>query len=154
MKLIIGCKDSSGAGPLVAKRLQALGLNAVIQTGDGLDLLDLWDGADDVIVVDVIVGDHPGRVRTWNPREAEREHGRDELFACSRRAFSIRDAVRFAKILNTLPKRIKIYGIEVLAVDHEGVCPPQVLEAVDAVVDEILGHYPLAAGDSATGLTA
>ena len=72
MKLIIGCgnpdRSDDGAGILVARRLRALGLNAVEHSGDGLALIELWHGFDDVVVVDAMVsGGKAGAVSTWDP---------------------------------------------------------------------------------------
>ena len=61
--LIIGCgnrqRSDDGAGILVAERLRDLGIEADMRTGEAVDLIEAWKGADDVIVVDTVVTGAP-----------------------------------------------------------------------------------------------
>ena len=60
---IIGCgklnRGDDAAGLLVSRRLRELGVNALDQTGEGLQLMESWRGRDAVIVVDAVVTGAP-----------------------------------------------------------------------------------------------
>ena len=139
MKLIIGCgntdRSDDGAGILVARRLRALGLNAVEHSGDGLALIELWHGFDDVVVVDAMVsGAKPGSVTTWDPvaRPICSEDWRS-----SSHSFGPAEAIELARVIGRLPERIRIYGIEG-AKFKPGVAPSvEVMEAVRKIAGEI-----------------
>ena len=139
MKLIIGCgntdRSDDGAGILVARRLRALGLNAVEHSGDGLALIELWHGFDDVVVVDAMVsGAKPGSVTTWDPvaRPVCSEDWRS-----SSHSFGPAEAIELARVIGRLPERIRIYGIEG-AKFEPGVAPSvEVMEAVRKIAGEI-----------------
>jgi len=135
MKLMIGCgntdRSDDGAGILVARRLRALGLNAIEHSGDGLALIELWHGFDDVILVDAMLsGAEPGSVRTWDPVS---QPVCSENWRSSSHAFGPAEAIELARVIGRLPERIQIYGIEG-AKFEPGVAPSgDVLEAVDRV---------------------
>jgi hydrogenase maturation protease len=142
MKLIIGCgntdRSDDGAGILVARRLRALGLNAVEHSGDGLALIELWHGFDDVVVVDAMVsGAEPGSVTTWDPVS---EPICSENWRSSSHSFGPAEAIELARVIGRLPERIRIYGIEG-AKFEPGVAPStEVMEAVDCVGRKIAGE--------------
>jgi hydrogenase maturation protease len=96
--------------PLVAG-LEAAGLVAVVTLeGDLLSLLDLWQDARAVVVVDAVTtGAPPGTTTrldlTAGPLPAS-------LRAASTHALSVAGAVELARALGRLPGRAILYGIE------------------------------------------
>jgi len=139
MKLVIGCgnldRSDDGAGILVARRLRQLGHAAVEHSGDGLALLDLWNSADDVILVDAMVsGASPGTISVWDPVAQPVWSGN---FRCSTHVFGPAEAIELARVMDRLPRSIRIYGIEAREFEPGGKPGAQVLTAVDQVVAEI-----------------
>ena len=136
---IIGCGNSDraddAAGLLVARRLRELGFDALEHAGDGFALLDLWQGSDDVVLVDALVsGGQPGSIEVWDP---ESQPAAAPDYRCSTHVFGPAEAVELGRALGRLPRRMRVYGIE--ASDFEiGHSPrAEVLEAVDRLVSEL-----------------
>ncbi len=137
--LIIGYgnaeRGDDAAGILVARRLRALGFNAIEYSGDGMSLIDLWDTDDDIVVVDaVITGSPPGSMHMWDPRSNQPVAA---SFCTSTHDFGLAEAIDVSRALKRLPRRITIYGIE--AVDFTPGAPPtpEVLKAVERITDVI-----------------
>jgi len=157
--LIIGCgnpdRGDDAAGILAARRLHALGLNTLEHHGDGFALLDLWNGIEEVILIDAMVGGGgPGAVAVWeecrasNPEQADGGVGRGPggppylaktgvLSCSSTHAYGPSEAIELARVLGLLPTHLRIYGIEASQFQAGGTVTPEVLAAVDRVVGEI-----------------
>ncbi len=165
--LIIGCgnpdRGDDAAGILVARRLRQVGFDALEHTGDGFVLLDLWNGREEVILVDAMVsGGSPGSVSVWdasarrssreyvasNPEEADGGVGRGPggpphwaktriLNCSSTHAYGPSEAIELARVLGRLPSHLRIYGIEASQFQPGASVTTEVLAAVDRVVGEI-----------------
>jgi hydrogenase maturation protease len=138
--LIIGCgnpdRGDDAAGILVARRLRQLGLDALEHTGDGFALLDLWNGIEEVILVDAMVsGGNPGAVSVWDPGATPRCSTND--YRCSTHVYGPSEAIELARVLGRLPPRMRIYGIEASQFQPGAPVSREVLAAVDQVVGEI-----------------
>ncbi len=136
---IIGCgnadRGDDGAGILVARRLCGLGLDSMEHSGDGLALIELWQGSDDVVVVDAMQsGAAPGTVSVW---EAGSESLRAENCGCSTHGFGPAEAIEIARAVGRLPRRIRVYGIEAAQFAPGSAAGREVLEAVGRVADEL-----------------
>src|SRR5271167_935984 len=111
--LIIGCgnrqRSDDGAGILVAERLRKVGIEADARLGEAADLIEAWEGADDVIVIDAVVTGAPvGTVQAWDgwqPLAAVRT-------TASTHCLGVAEAIELAHVLNRLPARLRVYGIE------------------------------------------
>ncbi|MFZ0731436.1 MAG: hydrogenase maturation protease [Candidatus Sulfotelmatobacter sp.] len=110
---IIGCgnlhRGDDAAGIMVAERIRALGIQASVCIGGFAQLMDMWHGADEVIVIDAVVTGAPaGTVHLWD--------GRHPIpFAkssASTHGMGIAEAIELARALKRLPGRLQIYGIE------------------------------------------
>jgi hydrogenase maturation protease len=78
--------------------------------GEGADLMNCWEGADAVILLDAVQsGAEPGTLHRWNasrrPLPARTFHG-------SSHAFSLVAAVELARVLGRLPQHLVVYGVE------------------------------------------
>ena len=111
---IIGCgtagRGDDAAGLLVARRLRELGVETLEHAGDGLALMESWGGDDTVILIDAVVtGGAPGTLTVWNGRRAPvlEDHCRS-----STHTFGVAEAVKLARVLGRMPRRLWIYGIE------------------------------------------
>lgn len=142
--VVIGCgnldRGDDGAGILVARRLRELGLDALENRGDLLAMLDAWEGAELAIIVDTVVtGAPPGRISLWDARTAPLEK---DQFRCSTHSFGVAEAVEMARLLDRLPARVWIYGIEGSCFEPGTGASQAVAEAVEKVAQQILCMKP------------
>ena len=112
--LIIGLgnrdRGDDAAGLIAVRRLREHGLRAMEHSGDGLSLIERFQEAADVILIDAVVtGAKPGAVTVWDARSAPLD---DSVFCYSTHSFGVADALRLGTELGRLPLRMSIYGIE------------------------------------------
>jgi len=139
--LIIGCgnrqRSDDGAGVLVAERLRQLGIDADTRTGEAADLIEAWKSADDVIVVDAVVTGAPvGTVQVWDGRQPLNS----VRTTASTHCFGVAEAIELARVLNRLPTRLRVYGIEGLRFEPGAEISPEVQRAVEEVVQRIMAE--------------
>lgn len=133
--LVIGIgnpdRGDDAAGVLVARKVHG---GRVIEWADCSVLMDLWDSADDVIVVDAMFsGLPPGTVRRF---DAQDERLPARAFT-STHAMGIAETVELARTLDRLPSRLTVYGIEAGDLSVGADPGMEVVAAVDRVADEI-----------------
>ncbi len=106
-------RSDDGAGIAVARRLRALSppeVKIVEESGEGAALIQAWQGAAWVIVVDAVCsGATPGTIHRFDARTAPVPTG---FFRYSTHAFSVAEAVELARSLDQLPPRLIVYGID------------------------------------------
>jgi hydrogenase maturation protease len=136
--LIIGVGNAlrrdDGVGPAVIRRLTELlprGATAIEHSGDGADLMEVWQGAARVFLVDATSsGAAAGTVQRFDANKTELPHG---LFRYSSHLFGVAEAVETARALHRLPSQLVVYGIEGTVFEYgEGLSP-----AVAAVVRQV-----------------
>lgn len=137
--LIIGCgnrqRGDDGAGILVAERLRELGIEADMRIGEAVDLVEAWKGADEVIVIDTVVTGAPsGTVRVWNGRHQVASIRNNT----STHTLGVAGAIELAYVLDQLPIRLRVYGIEGSRFELGAEISPQVQRAVAEVVGRII----------------
>ncbi|MCS6951723.1 MAG: hydrogenase maturation protease [Bryobacterales bacterium] len=150
--LVIGCgaegRGDDVAGLLVARRLRALGVEAIEHRGDALALLESWNeaGAErEVVLVDAVVTGAPvGTVTVWDARSVP---VLGDFFRCSTHAFGVAEAVELARRLDRLPPRMRIYGIEGERFGRGQEPSQPVLEAVERVVWDLASSVVCGAAD-------
>lgn len=135
-KIVIGvgnpfrCDDAAGLE--VARRLSKV--TAFESSLGGFELMDLWQGADDVIIVDAIhSGAPPGTVKLYNPLD---EPLPAATFASSH-AIGVAETIEMGRRLGRLPRRLRVYGIEAELLTSGTTISPAVATAIDQVVGEI-----------------
>jgi hydrogenase maturation protease len=115
--LVIGLgndyRSDDAVGRVVARKLGAESLDGVRileESGEGAALMDAWQGADFVILIDAVhSGAKPGTIHRV---DAHAEEIPRSFFHYSTHAFSVAEAVELARALGQLPQRLVIYGIE------------------------------------------
>jgi hydrogenase maturation protease len=117
--LVIGVgnllRRDDAAGLEVARRLRARAEASEIAVheheGEALALLDVWEGADAVVLVDAIrSGARPGtihRVDATSTAIPERLRG-----SSSTHAVGVGEAIELARALRRLPNRVVLFGVE------------------------------------------
>lgn len=132
-------RGDDGAGRRVARALAALdlpGIEVRESSGESLSLMELWDGADKLFLVDAVqAGAEPGTVHRF-------EAGAEPLPAefvqqCSTHALSLAEAVEMARSLDRLPPAVVVYGIEGLSFEHGNQLTPTVARAADEAFEQL-----------------
>jgi len=137
--VIIGIGTDTGgddaAGLLVAQRLRALGIEALDYSGEVLGLLDRWEGARSVILIDAMrSGRAVGSVAVLDAREAP--WAGEELHV-STHGLGLFEALSLAERLDRLPPRVVIYAIEGRSFEPGSQVSPEVLVAVEEAARRI-----------------
>ncbi len=110
-------RGDDGIGPLVATEIENLGLADVLVTvcdGDPTEMLNVWGGADRVVVVDAVLCEHcrPGRVRRTTVDAL-----RGVTTATSCHALGISDTLALGRVLGRLPAEFVVIAVEARCVD-------------------------------------
>jgi hydrogenase maturation protease len=117
-------RRDDGVGPAVARALAASGVRAEVSDGDPVRLMEAWEGADLVVIVDAVrcTPSVPGRWhRTTLPHTVP---------AASSHGFGVPEAVELAEVLDRRPERLVVYAVEVADVGFGTGLSPAVAAAV------------------------
>lgn len=126
-------RGDDAAGIEVAKRMR--NTKAYQQSSGSYQMMELWDGADEVIVVDAArSGAPPGTIHRIDPTKQSLPEG---MLATSTHSVGVASTIEMARALGRLPERVTVYGIEVSDVNQGFGLSPEVEMAVDLVVGEI-----------------
>jgi hydrogenase maturation protease len=133
--------DAVGLAVLRALRDRDLPANGDAVTlreasGEGATLMETWQGADVVILVDAVCSDgEPGTVYRFDAHEQILP---SQFFNYSTHAFSVAEAVELARALGQLPPHLIVYGIEGSDYDTGAGLSAPVDASVETVADQIL----------------
>jgi hydrogenase maturation protease len=104
--------------------------------GDGLALLDLMEGLDQVMLIDAVKsGGRPGTTVRLDLSKESRWGG---LAPCSTHAMGIAEAIDLARTLSRLPEQIILYGIEIDSLEPGAALSESVRVGLDIVVEQVL----------------
>ena len=127
------------AGIAVAERLRdrvPLGVDVVSCHEEPSRLMDAWEGADSVVLIDTVSSGAPAG--TLHRFEAGDEAIPARTFRSSTHAIGIADTIELARALGRLPRRVRVYGIEAGSFTT-GAEPTQAVEsAVAFLVKDVL----------------
>lgn len=141
--LVIGIgnenRGDDGAGLVVAQQIRAERLphvRVVVQSGDAADLIDLWQQAQRVYLIDAMVtGASLGTVQRFDIQAgALHVH----LAQTSSHLFGVAQAIELGRVIGSLPPSLIVYGIEGKCFEHGAGLSVEVEAAVNAVVEEII----------------
>jgi hydrogenase maturation protease len=132
-------RSDDAAGLIAARRIKELVPEHCVvieHTGEGAALMELWKGADRVIVIDAMrSGAVPGNVRrfdaTLHPLPAA-------MLRDSSHAFSLPEAVELSRTLKQLPRQLIVYGIGAQDFEAGTKLSPATELAMQAVVERVL----------------
>lgn len=141
--LVIGVgnayRSDDAVGLVAARRIAEKGLTdveVVNQTGDGAALIELWQDAGTVILVDIVQADaQPGSIHRF---EAGVRPVPKEYFHYSTHLFGVAEAVELARALKKLPPRLIVYGVKGKDLSPGTNLSPEVEAAVPEVVERAL----------------
>ena len=104
--------------------------------GDGLALLDLMEGADQVMLIDAVKsGGHPGSTIRLDLSKDSRW---GSLAPCSTHAVGIAEAIDLARTLGRLPKQVILYGVQIDSLEPGAPLSESVRSGLDIVVAQVL----------------
>ena len=146
--LVIGIgnryRGDDGFGCIVAAELacRALpgrslpGVSCIEHDGEPAALMDCWQGADRVVLIDAVSsGAKPGTIFRFNLAQ----QALPEAFKVfSTHAFGVPQAIELARVLQKLPSQIAFIGAEGACFDAGEELSAALVQAVDAVVAEVL----------------
>lgn len=122
------------AAELARKRVN--GLQCIEHDGEPAALIDCWQGAGQVLLVDAVSsGDEGGKIFRF---DLSRQPLPETYRLYSTHAFGVHQAVELARALNKLPPRISLLGAEGESFDAGVALSPALEVAKNAVVAEIL----------------
>jgi len=132
-------RGDDALGPLVADRLRERGIPARWLLGDAADLLGAWTPEDDVILVDAVVtGSPPGTLHKWNGLEAPLER----VESCpSTHGFGVAEAIALGRVLDRLPRRLTLIGVEACSFEFDAPLSPEVAGALESVVQMTIEEF-------------
>ncbi len=141
--LVIGVgnphRGDDAVGLMVARRVKQrapAGVTVLEHTGDGAALMDAWQGAGQVFLIDAVSsGGKPGAVIRVDCRELQ---GRRDPGLVSSHGFGVAQAIRLAAVLGRLPPRMALYGVEAAGFAPGAPPSPEAAGAVAHVVDLVL----------------
>jgi hydrogenase maturation protease len=127
------------AGLLVAESLQGRSADraaVITHEGDGASLVESLLTSRSVVMIDAMdSGAEPGAVRRFN---ATAQPLPAHTLRHSTHAFGVGDAVELARVLQQLPPRVIVYGIEGRNFQAGDRLSPEVEAAVPGVVERVL----------------
>lgn len=131
-------RGDDAVGLLAARRLREQ-LNASVEVleaeGDGLALLDLMEGVDQVVLIDAVKGGgRPGAIVRLD-LSVESRWG--TLASCSTHAMGIAEAIDLARVLGRLPKGMILYGVEIESLESGEALSASVRSGLDVVVEQV-----------------
>ena len=109
--------------------------NSVEESGEGARLMELWKSSQVTILVDAVKsGAEPGHIHRY---EAHNSPLPASMFHYSTHAFGVPQAIELARVMNQLPQRLIVYGIEGKCFDEGAAMSLVVERAVRKVVELI-----------------
>jgi hydrogenase maturation protease len=147
-------RSDDGAGRAILRRLRGEippELTVLEETGDGVELLEAWKGAECVILVDAVQsGAPPGTIHRLDARAEQLPLW---FSHSSTHSFGVAEAIELARMMGDLPPYLVVYGIEGLDFSPGTELSPEVAEVVPSAATMILReilHLPAAQSASTT----
>lgn len=138
-------RADDGVGPLIAERLEAAetlaaqGVEVLPHSGEGASLMHLWEGLEQVVIVDCMKSGQPlGTVKRFDVMQEKLHSG---VFRYSSHLFGLAEAVEMARQLDKLPQSMIIYGIEGRVFGFEDAISPEVEKVLPEVEVSVLRDF-------------
>jgi hydrogenase maturation protease len=148
-------RSDDGAGIVVARALREGipdGVSVIEQRGEGAALLEAWNGAGAVVLVDAVQsGAAPGTIHRL---DACAQQIPTRFFHYSSHAFSVAEAVELARALNRLPPRLIVYGIEGRNFGAGEGLSAEVTQALATLADRVLDEVRCFQEEEAPGMSS
>ncbi len=141
--LIIGVgnayRSDDAVGLMAAREVKAANVpnvRVLEESGEGSALMEAWKDAENVILIDAVSsGASPGTVHRFEVHAEKLPTG---FFHYSTHAFGIAEAIELSRVLQQLPPRMTVYGIEGKNFTSGSEFSPEVRQASDDVVQKLV----------------
>ena len=150
-RLVIGVgnefRNDDAVGLVVAHKLAQLKLGCcdiVESSGEGAGLMHLWEGYDEVILIDAVKSGQ--RAGTTHVVDVSDQSLPVDQMHFSSHSFGVAEAIEMARILGSLPSRMTIYGVEAGSIEAGNQLSPEVVAASDKLVEMIIEPYTCCEG--------
>lgn len=134
-------RSDDGVGPMISRRLaeKQISNSIVIEmSGEIATLIEAWQNAEIVFLFDAISSDSdPGTIHRFNAIQTKIP---TQFFRCSTHTFSVADAIELSRVLEMLPSRLIIYGIEGENFQIGSDLSPKISDAISEVIDRVLSE--------------
>jgi hydrogenase maturation protease len=129
--------DAAGlAAAALLREMQAPGVKVLELEGDLTGLLDGWQGAQKVAVIDAVASaSSPGAIFRFAAHEEPLP--RQMFAATSSHAFGVAEQIEIARSLNQLPPCLMVYGIEGKDFTPGADLSPEVREALPRLAEQV-----------------
>jgi hydrogenase maturation protease len=141
--LVIGIgnrlRGDDAVGPLVAEAVgRRRSVRAIEHGGAGLSLIDAWQGAETVVLIDAVrSGATAGRVHRIDLIDETLDVS---PWTGSTHAFSLAETLELARGLGRLPRRLVFVGVEAATFEIGADLSPAVRDAIPALVGAVAGE--------------
>ena len=133
-------RGDDAVGPLCAAALEERRIPARIVRGDTSELLEAWQSAQCIIVVDAIVTGRtpPGTLHRVTAEDAAFQ---PETARCSANGAGLAHAVKLGRVLKCLPATLVLIGLEAGSFDWAATLSPAVAAAMPALVEAVVQEW-------------
>lgn len=143
-------RGDDGVGLAVTRRLEgrveAAGVAVAELEGEGIGLLDAWEGAHGVVLVDCVrSGAAPGTVLRFEATDLPLPG--DLRTSSSTHAVGVAETIELARALGRLPRRLVVYGIEGESFDAGAPLSARVAAVVGEAAEGVLQEAHRLAGE-------
>ncbi|GGT01141.1 hydrogenase maturation protease [Streptomyces chromofuscus] len=140
-------RGDDGVGPATVEALRGLvpdGTVLTVSDGEPARMLDLWRGADTVVVVEVLRAQpaRPGKLHTLTAADAASRTAR----TASTHALGLGECLALAQALGQLPQRLVVHAMEVTDVELGAPLSEAVRSALPELVDRVAASVRQAHG--------
>lgn len=134
-------RQDDGVGLVILRTLQKQ-IPAAVKTletsGEGAALMEAWQGAATVYLFDAVLSG--AKVATIHRIDAQVQSVPTKFFNYSTHAFSVAEAIELARVLNQLPPKLIVYGIEGQNFAAGIGLSPEVEQAAEEVAQRVLSE--------------
>jgi hydrogenase maturation protease len=124
------------AAAQAVERLNLPHIRVVQHHGEGGDLMNLWDGAARLVLIDAMnSGAVAGTMRCWDLRC---EDPPAQCFPKTSHVFGLAEALHMARLLGRLPRETLVIGIEAGGFEMGAEMTPAVIEIIPGAVSKVV----------------
>ncbi len=114
------------------------GIHVLEETGDGAELLETLKGINCLVLIDAVQsGSPPGTIHRFDARNGKLPSW---FSHSSTHSFGVAEAIKLARIIGEMPSQLIVFGIEGLDFSPGTELSPDVVEAMPAAAQLILGE--------------